>query len=78
MTYKLRTTDVINWFEKIDEKHLHMFITIFDTKDFCPSIKETFLKNAIQPAAEHVDINENDFEAIFHARKSLLFYSSQF
>ena len=27
------TTEVINWFEKIDEKHLHTF-TIFDIKDF--------------------------------------------
>ena len=40
------TTDVINWFEKIDENHLHTF-TVFDIKDFYPSIKETLLKNAI-------------------------------
>ena len=45
------TTDVINWFEKIDEKHLHTF-TIFSTKDFYPPIKETLLKNAVQFAAE--------------------------
>ena len=37
------TTDVINWFEKIDEKHLPTF-TIFDIKDFYSSIKETFLR----------------------------------
>ena len=70
------TTDVINWFEKIDEKRLHT-LTIFDIKDFYPSIKETLLKNAIQLAAEHTDINKNDFELIFHTRKSLLFYSNQ-
>ena len=70
------TTAVINWFEKIDEKHLHTF-TIFDIKDFYPSIRETLLKNAIQFAAEHTDINKNNFEVIFHARKSLLFHSNQ-
>ena len=32
------TTDVINWFEKIDEIHLHTF-TIFNIKDLYPSIK---------------------------------------
>ena len=71
-----KTTTEVNWFEKIDEKHLHTF-TIFDIKDFYPSIKETLLKNAIQFAAEHTDINKNDFEVIFHARKSLLFHSNQ-
>ena len=70
------TADVINWFEKIDKKHLHTF-TVFDIKDFHSSIKETFLKNAMQFAAEHTDINKNNFEVIFHARKSLLFHSNQ-
>ena len=46
------TTYVINWFNKIDKKHLHRF-TIFDIKDLYPLIKETLLKNAIQFAAEH-------------------------
>ena len=59
------TTDVINWFEKIDEKHLHTF-TIFEIKDFYLSIKETLLKNAIQFAAEDTNISKNDFEVIFH------------
>ena len=58
------------------QKHLHTF-TIFNMKDFYWSIKETLLKNTIQFAAEHADINKNDFEVIFHARKSLLFHSNQ-
>ena len=70
------TTDVINWFEKIDKKHLHTF-TIFDIKDFYPSMKETLLKNAMPFAAEYTDINNNDFEVIFHARRSLFFHSKQ-
>ena len=40
-------------------------------------IKENLLKNTIQFAPEHTDINKNDFEVIFHARKSLLFHSNQ-
>ena len=77
--YNLRsgkTIDVINWFEKIDEKHLHT-LTIFNIKDFYLSIKETLLKNAIQFAMEHTNIGKNDFEVIFHAQKSLLFHSDQ-
>ena len=69
------TTDVINWFKKIDKKNLQTF-TIFDIKDFYPSIKETLLKNAIQFASEHTDINKNDFEVTVHARKSSLFHSN--
>ena len=71
-----KTTDVTNWFEKIDEKHLHTF-TILDRKNFYPSTKETLLKNPIQFAAKHTDINTNDFELMFPARKSLLFHSNQ-
>ena len=50
---------------------------IFNINDFYPSIKETLLKNAIQFAAEHTDINQNDFEVIFFAEKYLLFHSNQ-
>ena len=42
-----------------------------------PINKKTLLKSAIQFAEEHADINKNDFEVIFHARKPLLFYSNQ-
>ena len=35
------------------------------------------MKNAIQFAGEHTDINKIDFEVIFHARKSFLFHSNQ-
>ena len=40
-------------------------------------IKETLLKNDIQFAAEHADINKNDFEVIAHARNSFLFHANQ-
>ena len=35
------------------------------------------MKNGTQFAAEHTDMNKNDFEVIFHARKSLLFHFNQ-
>ena len=35
------------------------------------------MKNAIKFAAEHTYINKNNFEVIFHDRKSLLFHSNQ-
>ena len=41
------TTDVINWFAKIDKKHPHTF-TIFDIKNFYLSVMETVLKNTIE------------------------------
>ena len=69
------TTEVIKWCEN-DEKHLHTF-TMFDIKDFYLTIKKTLLKNAVQFAAKHTVINENDFEVICHAQKSFLFRSSQ-
>ena len=71
-----KTSDVSNWFTKFDKKHLHTF-TIFDIKDFYPSIKETLLKNTIQFAQEHADLNKNNFEVIFHAQKCFLFHSNQ-
>ena len=63
-------------FKKIDKKHPHTF-TMLDMKYFYPSIKETLLKNITQFAAECTDINKNDFEIMFLARKFLLFHSNQ-
>ena len=51
--------------------------TIFDIKDFYLSIKETSLKNTIQFAAEHIDINKKNLEMTFYVGKSLLFYSNR-
>ena len=71
-----KTSDNIDWFEKVDEKHLHTFI-IFVIKNFYPSTKETLLKSAVQFDAKHTDINKNEFEVTLHARKSFLFHSNQ-
>ena len=50
---------------------LHKFFQ-FDMKDFCPSIKETLLHEAIQFAKEHVAVTRKDVEVTFQARKSVL------
>ena len=64
------TNNVIDWFKNIQNKTVHTF-TMFDIKDFYPSIKETLLQNALTFA--HTDVSKNDMDIIYHARKSLLF-----
>ena len=66
------TKSVIEWFKVITDKQLHTF-TVFDIKDFYPSIKERLLKEALSFAKRHIEINPKDMEVISHARKSLLF-----
>ena len=66
------TKSVIEWFKGISDKTAHTF-TMFDIKDFYPSIKENLLKEAINFAKTHITLSKNDIEVIFHARKSLLF-----
>ena len=64
--------DVIKWFSAITNKKEHTF-TVFDIKDFYPSIKESLLIEAIDFARLHVEVNTKDLKIILHARKSLLF-----
>ena len=45
----------------------------FDIKNFYPSIKETFLREAIQFAKEHMPITRKDVKVIFHTQKSVLY-----
>ena len=64
--------DVIKWFSGIKNKNAHTF-TVFDIKDFYPSIKESLLKEAIEFAKLHTKVDQKDLKVILHARKSLLF-----
>ena len=66
---------VIDWFKAIENKGAYTF-TVFDIKDFYPSIKETLLLEALAFAKTHVKILARDMETVRHARKSLLFDSS--
>ena len=40
------TSEVINWFNKIEEKSKHTFM-VFDIKDFYPSISKYLLQKAL-------------------------------
>ena len=66
------TASVIEWFKRIEQKHLYKFI-IFDIKDFYPSIQEELLNKGLRFAQEYIDITSKDKEIIYHARKLLLF-----
>ena len=67
---------VIDWFKSIANKEAYTF-TVFDIKDFYPSISESLSMEALSFAERHVTISKDDIETIRHARKSLLFDSSQ-
>ena len=47
---------------------------MFDIADFYPSIKEKLLWEGIRFAKHYISITKKDIEAIFQARKSLLYY----
>ena len=63
---------VIKWFEKIDDKPNHMFLT-FDIVEFYPSISKELLERVIEWAKTLTPISDDDITIIQHARKSLLF-----
>ena len=61
---------------KIPNKKVDKF-PVFDIKEFCPSIKEQLLKEALDFANSYVNKSENDKNIINYARKSLLFDKQQ-
>ena len=50
---------------------------MFYIKDFYPSIKKKLLWKAIRFAKLYISITNKDIEAMFHAMKSLLYYSDE-
>ena len=69
------TQNVIKWFSSIQNKERYTF-TVFDIKDFYPSIKESLLDEALQFASQHIRIPNKDMDIVRFARKSLLFDDS--
>jgi len=65
------TNNTIEWFKAIQEKDKHAFIT-FDLCDFCPSISEEMLLNALDYASRFTTITQQDRHIIIHAKRSLL------
>ena len=70
------TESVINWLKSIPNKHLYTFL-MFDITDFYPSVKEKLFWEAIKFAKLYISITNKDIEAMFHARKSLLYYNDE-
>ena len=70
------TEDVIDWFNRINEKHLCKCV-ISDIKDFNPSIKESLLKKSLDFAEKYIKVSTEDKAIIKHARKFLLFNKQQ-
>ena len=66
------TEDAVDWFKRINEKHLCKFV-IFDIKDFFPSIKESLLKQSLDFAEKYIKVPIEEKAIIKLARKSLLF-----
>ena len=66
------TGTVIDWFNGIRDKNSYTF-TIFDIKDFYPSISETLLKEALEFAKKHTAVPKKDIDVVMQARKSLLY-----
>ena len=50
-------------------------LLLFDIKNFYPSTKE--IRKKIRFAECYISITNKDIEAIFHARKSLLYYNDE-
>ena len=67
-----KTTDVVNWFEDIQNKESTVFIN-FDIVDFYPSISEELLKKAIQFAETFQPVTDLQKKIIMQTKKSLLF-----
>ena len=70
------TKSVLDWFEGLDNKVERTFIC-FDIVNYYPSITKDLLRQALEFAAQHTNIDANEVNIIMHARRSLLFDSSK-
>ncbi|GFS09353.1 inositol hexakisphosphate and diphosphoinositol-pentakisphosphate kinase 2 [Elysia marginata] len=68
------TKDVLNWFEKINNKNDHTFIS-FDICDFYPSINESLLDQALQFASQYTTITAEEQHIIKHTKKTTLYHN---
>ena len=70
------TANVIDWFTKLENKHLHTFIQ-FDIVDFYPSISDDLLKKAINFGKKYTIINAQDRNIIMHCKRSMLLNNTE-
>ena len=69
------TSNVINWFNKIENKKGCAFIQ-FDIKEFYPAITGKILEEAISFAKSLTDSDDHKIITIRHCRKSLFFHNN--
>ena len=62
----------LEWSSNITDKSNCSF-TLFDMKEFSPSITKSILHQTVKFAKQHTNINKNDLRIIDHCRKSPLF-----
>ena len=68
-----RSTDsVLKWFTDLNEKSKLTFL-LFDIVDYYPSISEELLDKSLKWAKQFITIQETEYEAIMHSRRSLLY-----
>ena len=60
------TSEVINWFNKIEEKSKDTFI-VFDIKDFYPSISKYLLQKALEFTQAKISSNQEEEKIIYHS-----------
>ena len=72
------TTDVINWFSKINIKNECTF-TQYDINDFYPLITSEILVKTIEFGKIHLEITENTIRGriIKHCRNTLLYFNKK-
>ena len=68
------TYECIEWYKNIPHKENMSFI-IFDIISFYPSITDKLLNQALNWAQQFITFSEEDVEAIFIARKSVLVHN---
>ena len=67
------TNDCLNWFNDLEGKE-DFRCTKLDIQSFYPEIGKQLLKDALNWARKHTQINEEEIEIIFHCRRSFLFF----
>ena len=70
------TQEIIDCFKSIDYKQHYKF-TMFEIKDFYPSISKELLSDALTFAETIIKLDDHDKKIIYHSRKSLLFNQEQ-
>ena len=70
------TAAVLNWFNSINDKQKHTFIT-FDIVEFYPSITLDLLNKALQFASNYDHITKDEAQIILHAKKSFMYSAGE-